>query len=72
MTELVTSHPVTSVIVAFAVFNAMVQAMEKPTEKDGRLYRYVFRLGHGLCFNFQYALKAKFPEYIPQEDKAAQ
>lgn len=58
-------HQIISFVGGFALLNAAVQAMDTPTEKDGRGYRYIYRFGHLLCFNFQYALKAQFPAFVP-------
>lgn len=52
-------------LILFAVFNAVVQALEKPTATSGGLYRFTYRFLHFLSFNFQYALKSKFPQYVP-------
>jgi hypothetical protein len=64
--QLILQHPVIAMIVAFAIVNASVQAMEKPTEKNGAGYRYLYRFGHLVAFNFQYAARSKFPEYVPE------
>ncbi len=64
--DLIQQHPVIVAVIGFALLNAVVQAMEAPTERDGRGYRYIYRLGHLIAFNFQYALRAKFPDYVPE------
>jgi hypothetical protein len=61
-----------AIVIGFAFLSAAVGAMEKPTEKDGPLYRYTYRLGHLLVFNFQYAIRTKFPEYVPPQEQEKQ
>ena len=51
-------------LVGYFLFSNAIGAMEKPDEKSGKLYRYVYRLGHGLAGNVKYALRAKFPEFV--------
>lgn len=63
--ELIQAHPATALFVSEAVVNTLVGAMEEPTEKNGPLYRYIYRLGHALSLNFQYAFTKKFPAYQP-------
>lgn len=65
--QLISLHPVISTLIGLAVFNALVQAMEEPTEKDGRGYRYVYRASHLIAYNFKYALQKKFPDYVPED-----
>lgn len=69
MWQEIIAHPLVTAIIGFAIFNAAVQAMEAPNEHSGPGYRYVYRLGHLLAFNFQYALRAKFPDYVPETAK---
>jgi hypothetical protein len=52
-------------LLALAVYNALVQALPKPTEKSGEGYRYAYRAAHLLAMNFRYAFKARFPDYAP-------
>jgi cytosine/uracil/thiamine/allantoin permease len=61
-----------AIVVGFGVLNALVGAMEKPTEKDGPLYRYTYRVGHLLAFNFQYAIRKQFPDYVPPQEQEKQ
>jgi hypothetical protein len=65
--HLIAAHPIVSTLAGMALLNSAVGAMEKPNEKNGQLYRYIYRFGHILCFNVKFALKAKFPEYIPDQ-----
>jgi hypothetical protein len=65
MIELIQQHPTLAFIVGYGIFASVVGAMEKPTEKNGPGYRYIYRLGHMLAFNWGHAIRVKFPEYIP-------
>ena len=65
MLQELSSHPLMLAFCAFAVFNAAVQALEKPSAFDSPRYRFLYRFLHLLAFNFQYALTEKFPEYTP-------
>ena len=60
---LIQSHPTTALFAAEIALNTLVGAMEEPTAQSGQLYRYVYRLGHALSLNFQYAFTKKFPTY---------
>jgi hypothetical protein len=72
---LIAEHPYAALVAlllfSFAVLNAAVQAMEPPTEKNGPGYRYLYRFAHLVAFNFKYALRAKFPDYVPADDPKA-
>jgi hypothetical protein len=54
---------------ANAIFNALVQALPKPTENSGSNYRYLYRAAHFAAMNFQYAVAKKFPAYVPPEQE---
>lgn len=68
--QLIQSHPATALFVTMAVTNTLVGAMEEPNEKSGPGYRYLYRLGHALSLNFQYAFTKKFPAYQPPASPA--
>lgn len=67
--QVIDAHPIATVIVLalliFAIFSAAVQALEKPDATSGKGYRFAYRFAHFLAFNFQYAIRAKFPQYVP-------
>lgn len=69
--QVIAAHPVATVVAVllggFILLNAAVQTLDEPTEHDGKLYRKLYRFAHLVAFNFQYALRAKFPEYIPPD-----
>lgn len=41
----------------YVVFNAAVQALEEPTENDGRRYRFLYNFAHALACNINVVRK---------------
>lgn len=72
MIHLIQLHPLWAWLLAYFLFSNGVGAMEKPDDKSGQLYRYVYRFSHGLAGNLNYALKSKFPQYVDPGDIAKQ
>lgn len=68
MIHFIQAHPALAGISAYFLFSNVIGAMDKPDEKSSQLYRYVYKLGHGLAGNLKYALQSKFPEYVPKDD----
>ncbi len=66
------AHPTFASLALFFVYNQLVQAMPEPKATSSRAYRRLYRLAHAIAFNIQYALRARFPGYLPPDPPADQ